>query len=116
MADKQSKVVKDYVLTQTQSVDDTRSRFDDIVAATRRVNEQINTLSDLNTEMVNRFTNINDLCSSLSAASEENAASSQEIAATTEQVKITVGEVSGLSENVNAMSEELVSIVNQFNL
>jgi len=116
MADKQSKVVKDYVLTQTQSVDDTRSRFDDIVAATRRVNEQINTLSDLNTEMVNRFTNINDLCSSLSAASEENAASSQEIAATTEQVKVTVGEVSGLSENVNAMSEELVSIVNQFNL
>ncbi len=116
LADKQSKVVRDYVNTQTKSVEDTRSRFDDIVAATKRVNDQINTLSSLNEEMVERFTNINDLCSSLSAASEENAASSQEIAATTEQVKLTVGEVSGLSENVNAMSEELVSIVNQFNM
>jgi len=116
LADKQSKVVKDYVASQNQSVEETRSRFDEIVAATQRVNEQIDTLSSINNEMASRYNEVNDLCSSLSAASQENAASSQEIAATTEQVKNTVNEVSGASQNINAMAEELVSIVNQFNL
>ena len=116
LADKQSKVVREYVDSQTRSVDDTRSSFDEIVQATQRVNEQISTLSSLNSEMAGRYTQVNDLCSSLSAASEENAASSQEIAATAEQVKLTVNDVNSNSQNVNAMAEELVSIVNQFNL
>jgi methyl-accepting chemotaxis protein len=116
LADKQSKVVKDCVNSQNESVEATRERFDQIVEATKRVNQQIATLSSLNSEMAGRYTAVNDLCSSLSAASEENAASSQEIAATTEQVKITVGEVNNASQDVNAMAEELVSIVNQFSL
>lgn len=116
MADKQEELVHKCVDQQNESVAITRDKFNDIVTAIRSINEEIKNITRVNTEVTNDFVSINDLVSSLSAASEENAASSQEIAATTEDVRHGISDVNTSSQEVNEAAASLVEIVGQFKL
>ena len=86
---------------KNESMHTTRKKFDDIVAAINDINEEIMRITNVNRDVTKDFTSINDLVSSLSAASEENAASSEEIAATTENVRMGISDVNTSSQEVN---------------
>ncbi|MBR1740405.1 MAG: hypothetical protein IJ733_00765, partial [Lachnospiraceae bacterium] len=116
LADKKEELVQQCVDSQNESVNTTRNKFDDIVKAINSINDEIKRITKVNRDVTDDFTKINDLVSSLSAASEENAASSQEIAATTENVRVGISEVNTSSQEVNEAAASLVEIVGQFEL
>lgn len=116
MADKQSKVVKDCVRAQTESVEATKGKFVDIVDSINKVNQAIKKITDVNKVITSNFMDVNDLVTSLSASAEENAASSEEIAATTDMIKNSVSDVYNKSKEINEEADLLVDEVKHFKL
>lgn len=116
LADKQSKVVKDNVNLQSESVEATRGKFVDIVDSINKVNEAIKRITEVNDVINTNFSQVNDLVTSLSAAAEENAASSEEIAATTDMIKSSVGNVYEVSKEIDREADTLADEVKHFKL
>lgn len=116
LADRQSKVVKDNVNTQSASVEATRGKFVDIVDSINKVNEAIRRITDVNDVINTNFSQVNDLVTSLSAAAEENAASSEEIAATTDMIKTSVGNVYEVSKEIDREADLLADEVKHFKI
>jgi len=116
LANNQGEEVKKYVDAQSDSVKKTQEKFENIVTSVDEMNNGIKNIAAVNKEMGNNFTNVNDLISSLSAASEQNAANSQEIAATTESVSASMANVNSSSQEINAEAEALVEAVEIFRL
>lgn len=116
MTEAQSKVVKECVAKQSESADNTKEKFTDIVDSIKKVNEQIEVLAGVNKGLEKEFTDVSDIVSSLSATAEENAASSQEIAATTEQVNGNIGDIVQESSDVEDSANALKNIIDQFKM
>lgn len=116
LADKQSKVVKDNVNLQNESVEATRGKFVDIVDSINKVNEAIKRITEVNDVINTNFSQVNDLVTSLSAAAEENAASSEEIAATTDMIKSSVGNVYEVSKEIDREADTLAAEVKHFKI
>ena len=116
LADKQSKVVKDCVDAQNNSVEATKGKFEDIVDSINKVNDAIKKITDVNKVITTNFTEVNDLVTSLSSAAEENAASSEEIAATTDMIKTSVGDVYASSKEIHEEADVLADEVKHFKL
>lgn len=116
LADKQSKVVKDNVNLQNESVEATRGKFVDIVDSISKVNEAIKRITEVNDVINTNFSQVNDLVTSLSAAAEENAASSEEIAATTDMIKSSVGNVYEVSKEIDREADTLADEVKHFKI
>ncbi len=116
LADKQSKVVKDNVNLQNESVEATRGKFVDIVDSINKVNEAIKRITEVNDVINTNFSQVNDLVTSLSAAAEENAASSEEIAATTDMIKSSVGNVYEVSKEIDREADTLADEVKHFKI
>ena len=115
-ANRQSDAVKNYVDLQRESVDATKSRFEDIVCAIEKVNVEIESINSINAQMAESFDQVNGLVTNLSASAEENAASSEEIAAIATEVKMSVNDVSVKSDEIRETADNLVSVVNEFEL
>ena len=116
LADKQSKVVKDNVNLQNESVEATRGKFVDIVDSISKVNEAIKRITEVNDVINTNFSQVNDLVTSLSAAAEENAASSEEIAVTTDMIKSSVGNVYEVSKEIDREADTLADEVKHFKI
>jgi methyl-accepting chemotaxis protein len=116
LAANQGEEVKRYVDAQNQSVRKTQEKFENIVASVKEMDNGIKNIASVNKEMGHNFTNVNDLISSLSASSEENAANSEQIAATTETVGVSMENVNDSSRAINGEAEALVEAVEIFRL
>jgi len=115
-AQNQSKIVKECVNAQTQSVDSTKGKFSDIVDAIEKVNDAIKQITEGNELVTSNFFEVSDLVNSLSAAAEENAASSEEIAATTDNIKLSVNSVYECSLEIEKEADTLADEVSHFKL
>lgn len=115
-ATKESVLVKGYVEAQRKAVVDTKEGFVDIVKSIEVVNSGVNTLKEVNDSLGEKVNTITGLVESLSAASEENAATAEELSATTTTVTSNISDLEVSGKSVQASSEELSSIIKEYNL
>ena len=112
----QSLNVQRCVKAQSDSVNETKDKFEKIVVSVERINSGIDKISGVNEEIDKSISAVSELVASLSAAAEENAAASEEIAATSQQVSDGISEMTASCSKVNSSAQELVSVVGQFKL
>ncbi|MBP5623233.1 MAG: hypothetical protein J6X36_00005, partial [Lachnospiraceae bacterium] len=115
-ATEQSELVKEFVEKQRASVEDTKESFTTIVNNLKIVNDDVATLNSVNTALGGDISEINELVTSLAAASQENAATSEELTATTTTVAGSVDEIKEIGGNVNNSSKDLAEIIGRFRL
>jgi len=115
-ATKTSKLVREYVSKQNDSVLNTRKGFESIVNGTAVVNSDVERLQSVNYQLGECVKNIGVLVESLSAASEENAATAEELSATTASVSGSIGELAATGRSVNDSSSELNNIVSEYTI
>lgn len=109
-----SKRVKEFVEKQTVSVAETKGSFEGIVNTIDDVNNAVDGLKEVNTELAKGFENINGLVAGLSAVSEENAATAEELSATAAQVSENVAALNETEKQIDRASAKLAEIVGNF--
>ncbi len=115
-ATEQSKLVRQYVEEQKDSVEKTKDSFTAIVENVETVNSGVKDLQEVNEKLGFGVSNIGNLVDSLSAASEENAATAEELSATTSTVAEAVRELQDVGQSIHHSSGELADIVGSFNV
>ncbi len=115
-ASEQSKLVRQYVEEQKDSVEKTKDSFTAIVENVETVNSGVKDLQEVNEKLGFGVSNIGNLVDSLSAASEENAATAEELSATTSTVAEAVRELQDVGQSIHHSSGELADIVGSFNV
>ncbi len=110
----QSSIVKEGVDKQNTSVADTKTKYEEIVAATKQINQNIQVLEDSGKNISHEFTEITGLVDNLSAVSEETSASSEEMLASTEHINGMVQQIKDTSDTVYKCSNDLSSIIQNF--
>lgn len=111
-----SNLVKTAVLTQVDSVAETKNKYMTIVDSIQGINKEIDSLNLISDEMEKSRLRVVDIVSSLSAIAQENAASTEETSATTEEVLATMLNLSEIGDNVEKLSENLAEIIGKFKL
>ena len=111
-----SNLVKTAVLTQVNSVAETKNKYMTIVDSIQGINKEIDSLNLISDEMEKSRLRVVDIVSSLSAIAQENAASTEETSATTEEVLATMLNLSEIGINVEKLSEKLTEIIGKFKL
>ena len=111
-----SNLVKTAVLTQVDSVAETKNKYMTIVNSIQGINKEIDSLNLISDEMEKSRLRVVDIVSSLSAIAQENAASTEETSATTEEVLATMLNLSEIGDNVEKLSENLAEIIGKFKL
>ncbi len=114
LAMKQSSIVKEGVDKQNSSVTDTKNKYEEIVEATKQINQNIQILENSGKNMTHEFTEITSLVDNLSAVSEETSASSEEMLASTEHINGMVQQIKDTSDTVYKCSNDLSGIIQQF--
>lgn len=111
-----SNLVKTAVLTQVESVAETKNKYMTIVDSIQGINKEIDSLNLISDEMEKSRLRVVDIVSSLSAIAQENAASTEETSATTEEVLATMLSLSEIGDTVDKLSEKLAEIIGKFKL
>lgn len=116
MADRQSKVVKEYVKVQNESVENTQKKYIEIVENIKEVDHEVSQLDKVNQKLENGFTAVLDLISSLSTSSEENAAMTEELTATADNVLEDVRKIQESGQVVRESAEKLSDVIREFKM
>ena len=111
-----SNLVKTAVLTQVDSVAETKNKYMTIVDSIQGINNEIDSLNLISDEMEKSRLRVVDIVSSLSAIAQENAASTEETSATTEEVLATMLNLSEIGITVEKLSDKLAEIIGKFKL
>ena len=111
-----SNLVKTAVLTQVESVAETKNKYMTIVDSIQGINNEIDSLNLISDEMEKSRLRVVDIVSSLSAIAQENAASTEETSATTEEVLATMLNLSEIGITVEKLSDKLADIIGKFKL
>ena len=113
-ASEQSDHVKQAVLSQTTSVNETREKYLVIVSALERINEAILALGHISSKMESSRSSVSDIGANLSSVSEEYAASTEETSATAEEVLAAMTTINDVIEEVDHMVVSMKSIIDKF--
>ncbi len=113
-ADVQSKIVKECVDNQTQSVHHTREKYVEIVNNIEKVDTEIDSLKEVNSELDKDFTSVLDFVSNLSSIAEENAAMTEELTASSNNVVDNMKKMEQSGVLVTQATEQLVEMIQQF--
>jgi methyl-accepting chemotaxis protein len=113
-ASEQSDQVKQAVLSQTTSVNETRDKYLVIVKALERINEAILALGHISFKMESSRSSVSDIGANLSSVSEEYAASTEETSATAEEVLAAMTTINDVIEEVDHMVLSMKSIIDKF--
>lgn len=113
-ADVQSKIVKECVDNQTQSVHHTREKYVEIVNNIEKVDTEIESLKEVNSELDKDFTSVLDFVSNLSSIAEENAAMTEELTASSNNVVDNMKKMEQSGVLVTQATEQLVEMIQQF--
>jgi methyl-accepting chemotaxis protein len=114
LANQQSNLVKETVITQTNSVTDTKEKYTSITDSLKVINVQIETLDSISQEMSHSCKNVVSHISSLSASAEENASTTEETSAGSEEILASMLSIAEVSNNVNSRAEELKALIAGF--
>lgn len=114
LANQQSNLVKETVITQTNSVTDTKEKYTSITDSLKVINVQIETLDSISQEMSHSCKNVVSHISSLSASAEENASTTEETSAGSEEILASMLSIAEVSSNVNSRAEELKALIAGF--
>lgn len=114
LANQQSNLVKETVVTQTNSVTETKDKYISITDSLKVINTQIETLDSISQEMSRSCNNVVSHISSLSASAEENASTTEETSAGSEEILASMLSIADVSSNVNSRAEELKALIAGF--
>lgn len=114
LANQQSNLVKETVVTQTNSVTETKDKYISITDSLKVINSQIETLDSISQEMSRSCNNVVSHISSLSASAEENASTTEETSAGSEEILASMLSIAEVSSNVNSRAEELKALIAGF--
>ncbi len=114
LANQQSNLVKETVVTQTNSVTETKDKYISITDSLKVINSQIETLDSISQEMSRSCNNVVSHISSLSASAEENASTTEETSAGSEEILASMLSIADVSSNVNSRAEELKALIAGF--
>jgi methyl-accepting chemotaxis protein len=109
-----SNLIKTAVLTQVNSVTETKNKYMTIVDSIQGINKEIESLNMISSEMEKSRLCVVDIVSSLAAIAQENAASTEETSATTEEVLATMLSLNEIGVTVEKLSEKLTEIIGKF--
>ena len=115
-ANSQSKIVKDAVKLQVESVNETKEKYLGIMNTIETINGEIDALDTVSQEMERSRSKIVDIVHTLSAIAEENAACTQETSAASEEVLASMTTISEVGEDVERLSQELKELIEKFKL
>ncbi len=113
-ASEQSDQVKQAVLLQTTSVNETKEKYLVIAKALERINEAILTLGQISLKMEHSRSSVSDIGANLSSVSEEYAASTEETSATAQEVLAAMTTINSVIEEVDHMVISMKSIIDKF--
>ncbi|WOO37399.1 methyl-accepting chemotaxis protein [Anaerocolumna sp. AGMB13020] len=114
LANQQSNLVKETVVTQTNSVTETKDKYIAITDSLKIINAQIENLDSISQEMSHSCNNVISHISSLSASAEENASTTEETSAGSEEILASMLSITEVSNNVNSRAEELKALIAGF--
>ena len=114
LANQQSNLVKETVVTQANSVTETKDKYISITDSLKVINSQIKTLDSISQEMSRSCNNVVSHISSLSASAEENASTTEETSAGSEEILASMLSIAEVSSNVNSRAEELKALIAGF--
>jgi methyl-accepting chemotaxis protein len=112
----QSNVVKEAVLIQATSVNETKDKYLAIVDTVDNISKEIKALDFVSKEMEQSRSHVMDVVTNLSAIAQENAACSEETSATTEEVLAAMTTINGVGEEVDNLVLELKTLIDKFNI
>ncbi len=113
-ADGQSKLVRQLVNEQTDSVELTRARYDAISGAIVEIKGEVERLNGTSSAMESSRSSVMDVTESLSALAEENAASTEETSSVTMQVLENMKSIVTVSQEVDQLVIKLNHILEAF--
>lgn len=108
--------VKKIVDAQTQSVGETREKFDGIAKAVEKTTEIIDKVNRYEQEMNRKKEQVVEIIQNLSAIAEENAAGTEEAAASVEEQTSAIQEITQASHNLAQLAEKMQKQVAQFKI
>lgn len=106
--------VSQIVSHQTQSVQDTETKYLEISNAIGQANKAIHLMQGLSLQMDGKKEKILEVVQSLSAIAQENAASTEEVSASMEEQSATIQEVANASAELTIIANGLKGNVEQF--
>lgn len=104
------------VVSQTESVDMTSSKFEGIAQSIEKVKNAIEELNQSGALMSEKRVEIIDIIGNLSAVSEENAAGTQQASASIQELSASTQEIADGSEVLSQLAEEMQIKVSKFQL
>ncbi len=110
----QSNVVKEAVLIQATSVNETKEKYFAIADTVDNINKEITALDSVSKKMEQSRSHIMDVVTNLSAIAQENAASTEETSATTEEVNASMAIINEVCEEVDNLVTELKTLIDRF--
>ena len=108
--------VEKIVGEQTDSVNETQKKFEEMTLAVEAMNKNLAQLNESGLEMGNKRDKIIKSIESLSAIAEENAAGTEEAAASVEEQTASMDEIASTSETLAKLAEEMQAAVSKFKL
>lgn len=112
----QSSIVKDAVVTQTASVNDTKDKYLVIVKTLNKINSEVTNLNVAIKDIEHSRSIVSDIGLRVSNISEEYAASTEEASGTTEGVLDVMFSMNNIGQELDKFVVELKELVNKFEL
>jgi methyl-accepting chemotaxis protein len=106
--------VTEITVRQTDSVMNTRDKYQRIAKAMKAAEEAVNQLNSSGEEMERMKQEILHMMENLSAIAEENSASTEEMSASIEEQSASVEEMASASESLTVMAKQLKQIIDRF--
>ncbi len=106
--------VSKMTLSQTDSVQATKLKFEGISFAIENTRESINYLSQLIEEVTDKKNDLVDIIGHLSSSAQESAAGAQEVTASIEEQANYLEQISVLSEQLELLSQQVTRSIEQF--
>lgn len=107
---------KEAIDGQTKAVEDTKRIFGDITKSIMDVNDEIDSIVELNKVMVNKKEEISAVVEGISATAEETAASTEEISASAQQQIAAIEEVANTAGDLSELALKLNNAVDKFKI
>jgi len=101
---------------QQKSLKEAENKFSGITNAVERIKEMISQLDDASEVINQNQEGIIDILQNLSAIAEENAAGTQEVSAASEEQSASIQEIANSSEGLSHLAQEMIELVEKFNI
>lgn len=114
LANQQSRQVRELVLSQSQTVNATKEKYEEIARSIQEIDSEIHELQAAASKMDRSRSSVTSVTESLSALAEENAASTEETSSVTYTVLQNMQDIVKISHSVDQLTGKLNHILGEF--